>query len=70
MPDTTDDVEEAQRIEQAAIGGWLHAQVAWQEAQDEAIAAIADQLEQLAAEVTRLKLMLSAVGIEDGWGNQ
>ena len=66
----TDDTDEKERIVQAAIGGWLHAQVAWQEAQDSAIAAIADQLEQLAAEVNRLKLMLSAVGIEDGWGNQ
>ena len=70
MTDTTDDVEEAQRIERAAIGGWMHAVMAYQETQDDAIAVIADQLEQLAGEVTRLKLMLSAVGIEDGWGNQ
>jgi NADH:ubiquinone oxidoreductase subunit E len=62
--------EQRMRAIQAAIGGFCAAQMHHQELQDEAIAAIADQLEQLAAEVNRLKLMLSAVGIEDGWGNQ
>jgi len=66
----TDETDENQRLVQAAIGGWIHAQVGWQEAQDAAIASLANQLEQLSSEITRLKLMLSAVGIEDGWGNQ
>ena len=50
-----EETDEEQRIAQAAIGGWMHAIVGWQEAQDEAIKTLAETVEKLAHQVTILQ---------------
>ena len=48
----TEETDDEQRIAQAAVGGWMHAIVGWQEAQDDAIKILTEQVEKLAHQVT------------------
>ena len=54
----TEETDDEQRIAQAAVGGWMHAIVGWQEAQDAAIASLANQIEKLTAQVTLLQQVI------------
>jgi hypothetical protein len=50
--------EEDDHIVQAAIGGWMKAQVHWNECQDEAISELAKQVEALTATVALMRLAI------------
>ena len=50
-----EETDEEQRIAQAAIGGWMHAMVGWNETQDEAIRLLTEQVEKLAVQIAILR---------------
>ena len=58
MTGPREETDEEQRIAQAAIGGWLHAMVAWQESQDDSIKMIAEQVERLTIQMAQLMMVM------------
>ena len=58
MTDPREETDEEQRIAQAAIGGWLHAMVGWQESQDDSIKMIAEQVEKLTIQMAQLMMVM------------